>query len=130
MKRLVREFGRKLKAGGARSGNLKISFNNQTFNRELGNSLLYPLRWTVIACGFDLAKRRVHVYLNGVKVAQIALPPDFKLDVVGSDWEETDKEWMFTNYSNAAVFHGLVSDLIIYDRFLSPAKFAAIGLQP
>jgi hypothetical protein len=111
------------------SGNLRISLNNQSFNRDLGASL-YLNRWTVIACGFDLVARKLVVYLNGAKIAQVELPRDFKLEVVGSDSEELDKEWVFANYSNAAVLHGLVSDLVIYDRLLSPEEFNAIPLKP
>lgn len=111
------------------SGNLKISFNNQRFNRELSVTLA-PRVWTVIATGFDLASRRVVVYVNGNKIAQLALPPGFALEVVGSDWEASDKEWLFTNYSNGKVFHGFVSDLVIYDKLLSDSEFRAIPLKP
>jgi len=77
-----------------------------------------------------LASRRAIVYVNGNRIAQLDLPPGFALDVVGSDWEASDKQWLFTNYSNGSVFHGFVSDLIIYDKLLSDREFRAIPLKP
>ena len=57
-------------------------------------------------------------------------PEDFKLNIISMSAEQSDKRWYFTNYSNAQVFHGLVSDLVIYDRLLSPEGFGAIPLKP
>jgi hypothetical protein len=92
--------------------------------------VLQPGHWTVVACGFDLATHKAVVYLNGRRIGQIDLPPDFKLEVVGSDQESSDKKWLFANYSNGNIFHGFVSDLIIYDKLLSAEEFNAIPLRP
>lgn len=111
------------------SGNLMITFNNQEFKRELPVPI-YAGQWTVIAAGFDLAARKVVVYVNGFEAGKIDLPEDFKLKIIGFSAEQSDKRWYFTNYSNGTVFHGLVSDLVIYDRLLSTEDFGAIPLKP
>ena len=111
------------------SGNIRVTFNNHDFKREL-EAPIYPGLWTVVATGFDLASRKVYVYVNGLEVGKIDLPEDFNLRVIGSKAEKLDKRWYFTNYSDGTVFYGLVSDLMIYDRLLSAEDFSAIPLKP
>jgi hypothetical protein len=111
-------------------GNLTITLNNQEFSHEIKDAGLEQGKWTVVACGVDLAARKVMVYLNGKQVATIDLPADFKLRVIESDAKDRDKVWSFTNYSNGTVFHGLVDELIIYGKMLSAEEFAKIPLHP
>jgi len=111
------------------SRSLTVTFNNGEFIRAIPSTSLTLNAWTVVACGFDLGARKLVVYLDGNKVAQLDLPSNFKLDIIGSDFEKTDKEWTFTNYGRGGVFHGLVSDLIVYDRLLSEKEFVIIPLK-
>ncbi len=111
-------------------GNLTITLNNQVFSYEIKANALETGKWTVVACGFDLSSRKIVVYFNGKKTADVDLPKDFKLEVIDSKVKDKDKVWSFTNYSNAQVFHGLVDELIIYEKMLTTEEFGAIPLRP
>jgi len=108
------------------AGNLTVTFNNQRFSREIVGAALQPGRPTVVACGVDLPNKKVLVYLDGAKVGEIDLPDHFQLEVVDSDAKERDKVWSFANYSNAQAFHGLVTELTIYNRILSTEELEKI----
>jgi hypothetical protein len=112
------------------TGNLTITLNNQDFSHEIKGAAIDPGKWTVVACGIDLGKRKIAVYLNGKRAADIDLPAEFKLRIIDANVKEQDKVWTFTSYSNGNVFHGLVDELIIYGEMLSPREFAAIPLSP
>ncbi len=115
----------------AKTGNLIITLNNKQFEHEIKDAALQKDKWTVIVCGVDLVARKIMVYLNGQKTTQISLPEDFKLAVATpKNKKKSDKVWTFTNYSNMMVFHGLVDDLIIYNRMLSSDEFSSIPLRP
>ncbi len=104
------------------AGNLEVMFNNGKLRHEIPGAPLEAGRWTVVLCGVDLAGRKVVVYVDGKKVDEFDLPADFTLEVIGSPEEATDKVWAFANYSNANCFHGLVDELVIYNRLLTPAE--------
>jgi hypothetical protein len=55
------------------AGNLTVTLNNQAFSREIQGAPLVTGKWTVVACVADLAARKIAVYLNGKKVADIDL---------------------------------------------------------
>ena len=55
-----------------------------------------------------------------------SLPNDFKIDVVGTTREESDKQLMFTNYSNGGIFYGYVKDFFIYNKFLTKQELEAL----
>jgi hypothetical protein len=112
------------------AGNLTITLNNGRFAHEIKGAAIDPGKWIVIACGVDLGKRRIAVYVNGKEAADIELPKDFRLAIMDSDAKDRDKVWSFTNYSNANAFHGLVDELIIYGKMLSAKEFARIPLSP
>ena len=101
------------------AGNLTVSLNNQQFVHELPGAALEKDRWTVVSCGVDLAAGKAVACLDGKLVGEFNLPKDFKLNVIGTPAETTDKSWSFVNYSNTNLFHGLVDELIIHNRLLS-----------
>jgi hypothetical protein len=109
---------------------LHVTLNNQRFRHEVKEARIEQGKWTVLVCGMDVARRKGVVYLNGVKIEELTLPEGLALEVIGSPAEDSDKVWTFTNYSNGSTFHGLVSELIIYGKLLSPAEVAAIPLSP
>lgn len=75
--------------------------------------------------------KKVIAYLNGKQVANIDLPADFAFEVAGSASKDIDKKWIFSNYSNGDAFHGLVNELIIYNRMLTSDEFWKLpGLTP
>jgi hypothetical protein len=114
------------------AGNLLVMFNNGDYKREIKGAPLEIGKWTVIACSVDVPRRRVVTCFNGRRVAEIDLPKDFELQVVKgqSGKEDYDKVWSFTNYSNGKVFHGIVDELLIYDRALSEDELDRLPLRP
>ena len=87
-------------------------------------------KWTVIACGVDVPTKKAVVYLNGKEVAAIDLPKNFGFDIFGSVYEEFNRIWSFTDEGTGNVFHGLVNEVIIYNRMLTADEFAKIPLKP
>ncbi|MCX6847721.1 MAG: hypothetical protein NTY98_02265 [Verrucomicrobia bacterium] len=75
-------------------------------------------QWTTLAVSCDVKVHRLAVYMNGRHVAKIAIPLDFKFDVIGTSYERGDKAWTFTDYSSANTFKGLVNELVVYNRVL------------
>jgi hypothetical protein len=111
------------------AGNLTITLNNQSFAHEIKGAAIEKGKWTVVACGVDISVRKVVVYVNGKEVASIDLPEGFKFEVIDSAFKDEDKHWSFSNYSNGNTFHGLVDELDVYGRMLSPEEFAQVS-QP
>lgn len=111
-----------------RTGNLIFSLNNHTFERELSGIQIQRDRWIVVACGVDLPQLKAAVYLNSKLVATIDLPADFKSKVV--EKAADDRFWTFSDYSSGGVFHGLVDEIIVYDRLLTDSEFRGIPLNP
>ncbi|HYP26912.1 MAG TPA: LamG-like jellyroll fold domain-containing protein [Blastocatellia bacterium] len=111
-------------------GNLNVILNNHRFRHEIKGARINKDEWTVVACGVDVASAKLVVYLNRVKVAEVDLPEGFRFEVEGSAHAKTDNVWALANYSNATIFHGLMDEMIIYDRMLSEEEFAEIPLHP
>ena len=109
------------------SGNLLVSFNNNSLRMEIADALLETDKWTLVACSVDLKERKVKVSVNGGAASTLELPADFHLEVVGSEFEARDKNWTFTNYSSGNTFHGWVDDLMIYSTSLSEGELKALG---
>ncbi len=109
------------------AGNLVVTLNNQAFAHEIKGATLDEGKWLVVACGVDIPKRKIIACLNGKKVAHIDLPKEFELEIVKAQLGG-DKVWSFTNYSNGNVFHGLVDELLIYDRTLNVEELEKLPL--
>jgi hypothetical protein len=112
------------------AGNLTVTLNNQQLAYEIEEAPLVTGKWAVIACGVDLPSRKILVYFDGKKVAEKELPRGFQLEVANSSLKDGDKVWSFANYANAQAFHGLVEELIIYERLLPAGEFGKIPLHP
>jgi len=111
------------------TGNLLVCLNQGGFGRSIAEIPLKQGEWTTIAVGVDIRARIVRIYQYGYKATEFQLPADFKLDVVGTKAEIDDKAWCFTDYStDKGLFHGLVEELIIYDRLLTGEQLAAIPI--
>lgn len=101
------------------SGRLQVGLNNLKHLREIEGVSLEAGKWIVLTCCVDVTHKRVAVYVDGKPAGGFELPADFQLAVVGTPAEATDKVWLFANYGNANVYHGLVDELIIHNRALS-----------
>ncbi|QDV83183.1 LamG-like jellyroll fold domain-containing protein [Planctomycetes bacterium TBK1r] len=102
---------------------VSVTLNNQRISHTFENLKLRPGRWHQIACAVDIPKGIVAVVLDRNRAEVFRLPPGFKLDVVGSSGEESDKNWMFTNYSFGDAFYGLIDELTILKGTMSAAAF-------
>jgi hypothetical protein len=104
---------------------LTITLNNQDFTHEFTSTVVEPNRWHHVICSVNLQKKRILTWFDGRKLDDIMLSDDFKLDVIGSKYEETDREFTFINFSNGSVFYGYAADLKIFNQALTEAELAA-----
>jgi hypothetical protein len=111
-------------------GHLVVTLNNHNHADDVFRATIDVGRWHVVACGVDVPGRKVVVWFDGKKAGDFTLPKDFKLDVIGSDGDERDRVWTFTNYGNGTAFPGLVDELIVYGGVPTAAEFAAVPLRP
>ncbi len=112
------------------AGHLVITLNNQDYQHEIKGVTLDKDKWTEIACGVDIPQHKISVFLNKKNVDNIVLPSSFTLQTGDAEDKDADKNWSFTNYSNADVFQGWVDELRIYDHCLSDGELAALSLHP
>jgi serine/threonine protein kinase len=110
------------------TSSLTFSLNNQRFSEVIRGVRVLENQWVTLAVSCDLDARQAVVYLDGKKEAAIQLPDDLKLDVVGTNSEQSDKVWAVTNYSNGNAFKGQVDELVIFGRVLSDAEIKALRL--
>lgn len=101
----------------------KTSFVAESVRLEAG-------KWTVVACSVDLPRRKVLVFANGEKALEAQLPADFAWKVAEGDSRESDKVWLFINFSNGQAFKGSVGGLLVYDTALNADQMAKIPLKP
>jgi len=107
---------------------LTLFMNNQRFNHTISGVDIPLQQWVTLSVSCDLSAKQVVVYVNGKNAARVALPNDFKLEVIGSRAEKSDKVWTPTNYSNGTAFKGLLDELVVYNRVLSDQEIAALRL--
>ena len=88
----------------------------------IGSEKFEPLDWTTIACGVDLDQGTLTAYIDGRKAAEESLP--LSLDPVRD--EVATRYWYFLAMQSSRSFHGLVDELLIFDRMLSPEEFAGL----
>lgn len=105
--------------------NLFARLNADEYVRKLHAPELLPNVWCVVACGVSLNDDKMIIYVNNKKSAEFDIPPKFELD----NWHSTTY-WTFFDYGPFRPFHGLVDELIIYDRMLSEDEFEKIPLKP
>ncbi len=102
-----------------RNGQLELTLNNQDFVHTFTNVAIHPRQWHTLACSADFKRREILTFLDGRKLDVVGLPEDFKLRILGSKEEDSDREISFSNYSNGTAFHGYADDLCVFDRALS-----------
>jgi serine/threonine protein kinase/thiol-disulfide isomerase/thioredoxin len=107
---------------------LTLFMNNQRFNHTISGVDIPLKQWVTLAVSCDLSAKQVVVYVNGKNAARVTLPDDFKLEVIGSRAEKSDKVWTPTNYSNGTAFKGLLDELVVYNRVLSDQEIATLRL--
>lgn len=107
-------------------GHLALSLNNGESTHVFANGPLKADRWQRLVCAVDLNEGIIHTYLNGVKLDDIQLAPDFQWNVIGTSREIRDKSFTFTNYSSGQVLYGYADNLMIFDHALSSEEVAPL----
>ena len=109
-----------------RGGALSISLNNQKFLHRFQNAQIRPNHWHNLACSVDLRRKRILTLFDGKELESIELPKDFKLEVLGSVVDSSDREFTFVNYSSGSVFYGYAANLKILSRALTEKELAVL----
>lgn len=109
-----------------RGGALRLTLNNQRFIHRFPDAQVRPNRWHQLVCSVDLQGKRILTSLDGRQLESVELPMDFKLEVLGSTAESTDREFTFINYSSGSVFYGYASNLEIFSRALTESEIASL----
>jgi TonB family protein len=107
---------------GSKDGVLELTLNNGSFRHAFEGGNLSQGAWHNVICSVDLPAGVIRTVLDGRALPDVQLPQGFRLEVIGTAYEASDKSFTFTNYSNAAVFQGYVNNLRIYGESLSAAE--------
>ncbi|HET6884503.1 MAG TPA: LamG-like jellyroll fold domain-containing protein [Pirellulales bacterium] len=106
-------------------GNLCVSLGQDKYLHEFTGATISAERWTTVACGVDLEAGKCVAYVNGALAGESDVPHESQLQNIGP----TRHRWTFGDHARGPVYHGLVDELIVYDRLLSPAEFDRIPLR-
>jgi len=107
-------------------GLLNLTLNNQSFTHRFKDVAVEPGRWHNLICSVDLQRRKILTMFDGHPLEAITLPSDFKLEVVGSRGDATEREFTFDNHSNGSVFFGYAAHLKILGRALTESEVASL----
>lgn len=105
---------------------LELTFNNGDDRFALKDSRLTENQWHTLTLSVDFKGKEIRALLDNNELESISLPDDFALRVVGSTAEASDKELMFTNWSEGNVFHGYLQSLSIYSRAMPEDSLQAL----
>lgn len=84
-------------------------------------------RWNRFAFSVDIPGRRLTCVLNGRRLPEFSLSPDFGY---AFELKDSDKAVLFANTGNGTVFKGDVDDVRFFNRALSSAELDRIGTDP
>lgn len=110
-------------------GNLELTLNNRKFRSVFRNASIVARKWYEAMCSVDIRNRVINTMLDGLELDRIQLPADFTLEVLGSEFEDSDREFTFTDYGNGAVFYGYIRCLQVFGEALSWDDMKAIHRQ-
>jgi len=112
------------------NGSLELTLNNQEVVHTFGSVSLSTDTWHNVICSFDLANKKVVAMLDGKMLPEITLDDNFQLSIIGSEFEDSDRLFAFTNYSDADTFYGYADDLLVYSPALSKTELSQIAYFP
>jgi len=104
------------------NGKLSLRVNGGDFQKQTAVQTKAG-EWLTVALAVDLKARRVRVAADGA-VDEVALPADFRLKVLGTESEKSDKAFLFTDFSTGTSLSGLVEEVAVYDRAMTRAELA------
>lgn len=108
------------------SGELNLTLNNHSFTHRFNGVAVKPGRWHNLICSVDLRHKQVLTMLDGQPLEVVPLPADFKLEILGSPEEGSDREFTFSDYSNGSVFYGYLAHLKVFGRSLDSSELPAL----
>jgi hypothetical protein len=111
------------------NGVLELTLNNQSFRHSFKEAVVETRRWHNLICSFDLKRRTILTYLDGKSLEKIQLPDDFRLEIIGSPDEPTDRSFTFINYSNGSTFFGHAANLKVFGSALNGPEIAKLYLE-
>ena len=110
-----------------RDGALNLTLNNGSFEHHFGSVSVDTYHWHNIICSVDLRRQQVLVWFDGRQLETVRLPDNFRLEVIGTPDEESDREFIFTDYSNGSVALGYAANLKIFRPALSEPEIAKLS---
>jgi len=108
------------------SGLLNLTLNNHSFTHQYKGVRVKPGRWHNLICSVDLRSKEIVTMFDGRPLEVIQLPPDFKLEVMGSPEEANDREFTFVDGSNGSVVYAYAANLKIFGRNLNSSELPAL----
>jgi hypothetical protein len=118
--------GRWFAVGVRPDGRLHFGIDGLGFANS--RAILTPGEWVTLAVTCDQEARKAELFLNGESVAKLDIKPDAKLEVIGTHWEKSDKEWLFVHYGTGNTLKGAVDELAVYNGVLTAKEIAALKL--
>jgi len=112
------------------AGKLEVTLNNQSLVYLIPDSDLRTNEWQSVICSVDASAKRIITVLNGRRLQDIVLSPDFHFEVIGTPAENLDRLFTFANYSDGSVFHGYVDNLKVWSRALKSSEMDAMFSTP
>ncbi len=105
---------------------LRLALNNGSWSYQFHRVSVAPWSWHNLICSVDLTEKKILTFFDGKQLETINLPPNFRLEVVGSPDGLTDQEFVFANHGNGSVFHGYAANLRVFARSLTPTEMATL----
>jgi hypothetical protein len=110
-----------------RDGALNLTLNNGAFQHRFGRVSVSPNRWHNLVCSVDLKRQQIIVWFDGRQLETVRLPGNFKLEVIGSSVERSNRGFTFTDYSNGSVAFGYAANFKIFGRALGESEITRIA---
>jgi TonB family protein len=114
----------------SRMSQLEVALNNDTLVYPSGR-IIQSGRWYNVAVALDLNAGKVRLSLDRQTVLDRQLPAGFRLEIINSPAETTDKVISLENYANGTAFKGMIRNLAIYPgTIVFPAAPPAVSSAP
>jgi hypothetical protein len=110
-----------------RDNTLHLTLNNGSFEHRFANVSVDPYHWHNLICSVDLRRQQVLVWFDARQLETVKLPDNFKLEVLGTSNEASDREFTFTDYSNGSVALGYAADFKIFRPGLSESEIVKLS---
>ena len=118
-----------------RDNEISVAFNNGDEVFGLFDGIkINDRRWYRIICSVDILENKLHSILIDMDEMFIHTEsvdlPDIELEIIeDKGFENNDRVFTFTNYSNGGVFHGYIRNFRIYSEALSLREMQLLHLK-